>query len=61
MFGLYDNTGVLRYTCIDKEACVAYAELFDLDSIDLMPLPEPNNLVKVKYRKKKLRRGVYNS
>ena len=52
MYGLYDTDGILRYTCPDKEACLEYAELFDLKSVEylLMPLPEPN-LIKVKGQK----------
>ena len=42
MYGLYDTEGILRFTCADKEACIAYAKLFNLSSIDfsLMPLSE---------------------
>ena len=32
MYGLYDNDGVLRFTNSDKDACLDYAELFELDS-----------------------------
>ena len=32
MYGLYDKEGILRYVNSDKEACKAYAELFDLNS-----------------------------
>tara|TARA_B100000131_G_C18038715_1_gene581528 strand:+ start:1025 stop:1216 length:192 start_codon:yes stop_codon:yes gene_type:complete len=32
MFGLYDKEGILRYVNSDKDACLAYAELFDLSS-----------------------------
>jgi len=32
MYGLYDMEGVLRYVNSDKEACKAYAQLFDLKS-----------------------------
>ena len=32
MFGLYDKEGILRFVNSDKEACIAYAELFDLGS-----------------------------
>ena len=32
MYGLYDMEGVLRYVNSDKEACIAYAQLFDLKS-----------------------------
>ena len=30
MYGLYDKEGVLRFVNSDKDACMAYAELFDL-------------------------------
>ena len=32
MFGLYDKEGILRYTNSDKDACIAYAELFNLSA-----------------------------
>ena len=32
MYGLYDKDGILRYVNTDKDACLAYAELFDLNS-----------------------------
>ena len=32
MFGLYDKEGILRYVNSDKDACLAYAELFNLES-----------------------------
>tara|TARA_B100000963_G_C22196681_1_gene481245 strand:+ start:407 stop:592 length:186 start_codon:yes stop_codon:yes gene_type:complete len=32
MYGLYDKEGILRYVNSDKNACIAYAELFDLNS-----------------------------
>ena len=32
MFGLYDKEGILRFVDADKDACIAYAELFDLGS-----------------------------
>tara|TARA_Y100000589_G_scaffold184442_1_gene174752 strand:+ start:545 stop:730 length:186 start_codon:yes stop_codon:yes gene_type:complete len=32
MYGLYDKEGILRYVNPDKDACIAYAELFDLNS-----------------------------
>jgi len=32
MYGLYDKEGILRYVNSDKAACIAYAELFDLNS-----------------------------
>ncbi|HGY5532302.1 MAG: hypothetical protein AB8A49_05210 [Prochlorococcus sp.] len=43
VFGLYDTDGILRFTCRDREACMAYAELFELEATgcSLMPIPEP--------------------
>jgi len=34
LYGLYDTEGMLRFTCTDKEACIAYAKLFELSSIE---------------------------
>ena len=30
MYGLYDRDGILRFINSDKEACLDYAELFEL-------------------------------
>ena len=40
MYGLYDKEGILRYVNSDRDACIAYAELFELNaqSYLLMPL-----------------------
>ena len=45
MYGLYDRQGILRFIDSDKEACIAYAELFELKSTNycLMDLAENNN------------------
>ena len=32
MYGLYDNQGILRFINSDRDACIAYAELFELGS-----------------------------
>ena len=32
MYGLYDKEGILRFVNSDKDACIAYAELFELES-----------------------------
>ena len=32
MYGLYDKEGILRFVDDDKDACIAYAELFELGS-----------------------------
>ena len=42
MYGLYDRDGILRFVNSDKEACLDYAELFELSSTNfcLMNLVE---------------------
>ncbi len=47
MYGLYDRQGILRFIDSDKEACIAYAELFELESTNycVMDLAEKNNKV----------------
>ena len=49
MYGLYDKEGILRFVDSDKDACIAYAELFELGSTNycLMDL-ENNNTKKIK-------------
>ena len=32
MYGLYDEDGILRFVNSDREACLNYAELFELNS-----------------------------
>ena len=32
MYGLYDKEGILRFVDSDKDVCIAYAELFELNS-----------------------------
>ena len=32
MYCLYDNDGLLRFTNSDKEACLDYAQLFEMNS-----------------------------
>ena len=46
MYGLYDKEGILRFVNSDKDACIAYAELFELGSANycLMNLTEDINL-----------------
>ncbi len=48
MYGLYDKEGILRFVDSDKEACIAYAELFELGSTNycLMDLANDTNKVK---------------
>ena len=49
MYGLYDKEGILRFVDHDKDACIAYAELFELASTNycLMDLANDTNKVKV--------------
>ena len=48
MYGLYDKEGILRFVDSDKDACIAYAELFELGTnYCLMDLT--NDTKKVKY------------
>ena len=46
MYGLYDKEGVLRFVNSDKEACLDYAELFELNSAQfcLMYLEREKNI-----------------
>ena len=47
MFGLYDKEGILRFVDSDKDACIAYAELFELGSTNycLMDLANDTNKI----------------
>ena len=47
MYGLYDKEGILRFVDSDKDACIAYAELFELGSTSycLMDLANDTNEV----------------
>ena len=35
MFSLYDENGILRFVNSDKQACLDYAELFELNSSNI--------------------------
>ena len=48
MFGLYDKEGILRFVDSDKDACIAYAELFDLGSTNYCLMDLANDTKKVK-------------
>ena len=50
MYGLYDKEGILRFVDSDKDACIAYAELFELGSANycLMDLPNDTKKINVK-------------
>ena len=48
MYGLYDKEGILRFVDSDKDACIAYDELFELSSTNycLIDLAYDTNKVK---------------
>ena len=47
MFGLYDKEGMLRFVDSDKEACIAYAELFELGSSNYCLMDLANDTKKI--------------
>ncbi len=63
MFGLYDTDGILRFIGVDREACLAYAELFDLPSAgcSLMSLPDQEGKFFVRDQRKPRRREESNN
>jgi hypothetical protein len=48
MYGLYDKEGILRFVDSDKNACIAYAELFELGSTNYCLMDLANDSKKVK-------------
>ena len=42
MYGLYDREGILRYVNSDKDACLEYAALFELNDKNYSLLPLNN-------------------
>ena len=48
MYGLYDKEGILRFVDSDKDACIAYAELFELSSTNYCLMDLVNVTKKVK-------------
>ena len=48
MYGLYDKEGILRFVDSDKDACIAYAELFELGSTNYRLMDLANDTKKVK-------------
>ena len=47
MYGLYDKEGILRFVDSDKDACIAYAELFELGSTNYCLIDLVNDTKKV--------------
>ena len=48
MYGIYDKDGILRFVDSDKDACIAYAELFELGSTNYCLMDLAHNTTKVK-------------
>ena len=48
MYGLYDKEGILRFVDSDKDACIAYAELFELGSTNYCLMDLANDIKKEK-------------
>ena len=48
MYGLYDKEGILRFVDSDKDACIAYAELFELGSTNYCLMDLANDTKKAK-------------
>ena len=44
MYGLYDKEGILRFVDSDKEACISYAELFELGSTNYCLMDLANDI-----------------
>ena len=47
MYGLYDKEGILRFVDSDKDACIAYAELFELASTNYCLMDLANDTKKI--------------
>jgi len=47
MYGLYDKEGILRFVDSDKDACIAYAELFELGSTNYCLMDLANEKTKL--------------
>ena len=63
MYGLYDKEGILRFVDSDKDACIAYAELFELGSTNycLMDLANDDSKKVKSYTNLDQSLGVYNN
>ena len=62
MYGLYDKQGILRFVNPDKDACIAYAELFELGSTNYCLMDLANDTQKVKGNTNlDQSQGVYNN
>tara|TARA_A100001388_G_scaffold193258_1_gene145639 strand:- start:41 stop:229 length:189 start_codon:yes stop_codon:yes gene_type:complete len=48
MYGIYDKEGILRFVDSDKDACIAYAELFELGTTNYCLIDLDNDTKKLK-------------
>ena len=48
MYGLYDKEGILRFVNSDMDACIAYAELFELGSTNYCLMDFTNETKRIK-------------
>ena len=49
MYGLYDKEGILRFVDSDKDACMAYAELFELGSTNYCLMDLADDTINAEY------------
>ena len=61
MYGLYDKEGILRFVDSDKDACIAYAELFELSSTNYCLMDLASDKKKFKNTNLDLNPGVNNN
>jgi len=61
MYGLYDKEGILRFVDSDKDACIAYAELFELGSTNYCLMDLANDTKKANFTNPDLSLGGNNS
>ena len=61
MYGLYDKEGILRFVDSDKDACIAYAELFELASTNYCLINLANDTKKLKVTNLDQNLGAYNN
>ena len=61
MYGLYDKEGILRFVNSDKDAGIAYAELFELGSTNYCLMDLANDTKKVNITNLDQSLGEYNN
>ena len=61
MYGLYDKEGILRFVDSDKDACIAYAELFELSSTNYCLMDLANDKTPLIDANLNLNLGEYNN